>query len=274
MLGMAGRRPFSRDEKVEVKMQDGEFASVVYEGVIKSVWNHRYEVKMTILTDGSTGGPLHVHVDFAYLQPVPPRVLVEFKQYDFVEVWYRRGWWPAVISRKTPFNQFHVVLVDGTRLFVDESELRIHQRREVLEGEWFLSFCGECSDEVEVKLTHADFAGGYYEGVITKTWKRRCEVQLRCLPDNTTGKMMIVRVKYGILRPIPPTVIVEYKISDYVDAWDRQGWWCGVVNEVIGDDVYDVVLLGGKSVRVCDMSVRITQTFTYGNPPKWQYNKH
>ncbi|KAI3510718.1 hypothetical protein L1887_17851 [Cichorium endivia] len=128
MLGMAGRRPFSRDEKVEVRMQDGEFAGAVYGGVIKSVWNHRYEVKMTTLTDGSTGGPLNVHVDFAYLQPVPPKLLVEFKQYDFVEVWYRRGWWPAAISRKTPFNQFHVVLVDGTRLFVDESELRIHQR--------------------------------------------------------------------------------------------------------------------------------------------------
>ncbi|KAI3503836.1 hypothetical protein L1887_32290 [Cichorium endivia] len=128
MIGMAGRRPFSRDEKVEVRMQDGEFAGAVYGGVIKSVWNHRCEVKMTTLTDGSTGGPLNVHVDFAYLQPVPPKVLVEFKQYDFMEVWYRRGWWPAAISRKTPFNQFHVVLVDGTRLFVDESELRIHQR--------------------------------------------------------------------------------------------------------------------------------------------------
>ncbi|KAI3503856.1 hypothetical protein L1887_32311 [Cichorium endivia] len=126
---MAARRPFNLDEKVEVRMQDGEFAGAVYGGVIKSVWNHRYEVKMTTLTDGASGGPLNVHVEFSYLQPVPPKVLVEFKQFDFVEVWYRRGWWPAAIVRKTPFNQFHVILVDGTRLFVDESELRIHQRR-------------------------------------------------------------------------------------------------------------------------------------------------
>ncbi|KAI3691361.1 hypothetical protein L2E82_49708 [Cichorium intybus] len=135
-------------------------------------------------------------------------------------------------------------------------------------------FFFNCFDEVKVKLTQGDFARGYYEGVITKTWKRRCEVQLRCLPDNTTGKMMIVRVKYGVLRPIPPTVIVEYKVGDYVDAWDRQGWWSGVVDDVLDDDVYDVVLLDGKVVRVCDLSVRITQNFTYGNPPKWQYNKH
>ncbi|KAI3503837.1 hypothetical protein L1887_32291 [Cichorium endivia] len=135
-------------------------------------------------------------------------------------------------------------------------------------------FFFNCFDEVEVKLTQGDFAGGYYEGVITKTWKRRCEVQLRCLLDNTTGKMMIVKVKYGVLRPIPPTVIVEYKVGDYVDAWDRQGWWSGVVDNMISDYVYDVVLLDGKSVRVCDLSVRITQTFTYGSPPKWQYNKH
>ncbi|KAI3780802.1 hypothetical protein L2E82_10793 [Cichorium intybus] len=107
-----------------------------------------------------------------------------------------------------------------------------------------------------------------------KTWKRHCEVQLRCLLDNTTGKMIIVKVRYGVLRPIPPTVIVEYKVGDYVDAWDRQGWWSGVVDSVIGDDVYDVVLLDGKIVRVCDLSVRITQNFTYGSPPKWQYNKY
>ncbi|KAI3505870.1 hypothetical protein L1887_28182 [Cichorium endivia] len=111
-------------------------------------------------------------------------------------------------------------------------------------------FFFKCFDEVEVKLATGDFAGGFYEGVITKTWKRRCEVQLRCLPDNTTGKMMIVRVKYGLLRPIPLTVVVEYKVGDYVDAWDRQGWWVGVVDNVIGDDVYDVVLLDGKMVRV------------------------
>ncbi|KAI3503857.1 hypothetical protein L1887_32312 [Cichorium endivia] len=133
----------------------------------------------------------------------------------------------------------------------------------------------KCLDEVEVKLTQGDFAGGFYEGVITKTWKRRCEVRLRCLPDNTTGEMMIVKVKYGCPRPIPPMVLVDYKVGDYVDAWDRQGWWSGVLDDVIGDDVYDLSLLAdGKPVRVCDLSVRITHTFTYGNPPKWQYNKH
>lgn len=125
---MAARRPFNRDEKVEVKMQEGEFAGGVYGGVIEGVWSHMYEVKMTTLTDGMTGGPLTVHVGFPFLQPVPPKVMVEYKQFDLVEVWYRRGWWPAAIARSTAFNQFHVMLVDGTRLFVDESELRIHQK--------------------------------------------------------------------------------------------------------------------------------------------------
>lgn len=125
---MAARRPFNRDEKVEVKMQEGEFAGGVYGGVIEGVWSHMYEVKMTTLTDGMTGGPLTVHVGFPFLQPVPPKVMVEYKQFDLVEVWYRRGWWPAAIARSTSFNQFHVMLVDGTRLFVDESELRIHQK--------------------------------------------------------------------------------------------------------------------------------------------------
>ncbi|KAI3510745.1 hypothetical protein L1887_17879 [Cichorium endivia] len=161
-MTMAARRPFNRDEKVEVKMQDGEFAGAVY---------------------------------------------------------------------------------GGMRLFVDESELRIHQRTSILTmARYFFN----CQDEVEVKLTKVDFAGGFYEGEIIKTWKRRCEVRLRCLPDNTTGQMMV----------------------------DRQGWWSGVLEEVIGDDVYDVSLLkDGTPLRVCDLSLRITQAFSYVNPPKWQYNK-
>ncbi|KAI3494529.1 hypothetical protein L1887_40725 [Cichorium endivia] len=132
-----------------------------------------------------------------------------------------------------------------------------------------------CHDEVEVKLTKGDFACGFYEREIIKTWKRRCEVRLRCLPDNTTGEMMVVRVKYGVLRPIPPTVLVEYKVGDFVDVWDHQGWWSGVLEEVIGDDMYDVSLLkDGTPLRVFDLSLRITQAFSHGDPPKWQqYNK-
>lgn len=59
------RRPFNRDDKVEVKMQEGEFAGGVYGGVITGVWNHRYEVRLTTLTDGGTGGPMKVHVGFS-----------------------------------------------------------------------------------------------------------------------------------------------------------------------------------------------------------------
>ncbi|KAI3700356.1 hypothetical protein L2E82_44982 [Cichorium intybus] len=119
-------RPFNRWDKVEVKLSEGEFAGGIYGGVIIRVWSQRYVVRLTTLTDGETGRPLVVHVGFATLQPVPPKVLVEFKQFDLVEVWYRRGWWPTAIARMTAHNQFHVILADGTRLFKDESELRIH----------------------------------------------------------------------------------------------------------------------------------------------------
>ncbi|KAI3700058.1 hypothetical protein L2E82_44673 [Cichorium intybus] len=78
---------------------------------------------MTTLNDGENGGPLTVHTSYPYLQPVPPKILVEYKQFDLVEVWHRRGWWPAVITRTTPHSQYHVGLADGTRLFMDESEV-------------------------------------------------------------------------------------------------------------------------------------------------------
>ncbi|KAI3494741.1 hypothetical protein L1887_40446 [Cichorium endivia] len=75
------QRPYNRGDKVEVKMREGEYAGGTYGGVIMAVWNHWYE-------------------------PVPPRILVEYKQFDLVEVWHKRGWWPAVIISTTPQNQF------------------------------------------------------------------------------------------------------------------------------------------------------------------------
>ncbi|KAI3780093.1 hypothetical protein L2E82_09980 [Cichorium intybus] len=121
------QRLYNRYDKVEVKMQEGEFAGGTYGGVVTEVWNHRYEVRLTTLTDGETGGPLTVHVGYPYFQPVPPKILVEYKQFDVVDVWYRKGWWPAAISRTTAHDQYHVLLADGTQLFVDESELCIQQ---------------------------------------------------------------------------------------------------------------------------------------------------
>ncbi|KAI3779272.1 hypothetical protein L2E82_08917 [Cichorium intybus] len=121
------RRPYNRFDKVEVRMQEGDYSGGIYGGVVTRVWNHQYEVRMTTLNGGDGGGPLTVHTSYPFLQPVPPRIMVEYKQFDLVEVWHRRGCWPAVITRATPHNQFHKGLADGTRLFVDESELRIYQ---------------------------------------------------------------------------------------------------------------------------------------------------
>ncbi|KAI3790990.1 hypothetical protein L2E82_04483 [Cichorium intybus] len=121
------QRPYNRGDKVEVKMREGEYAGGTYGGVVMAVWNHWYEVKMTTLKDSDGDGPLTIHTSYPYLQPVPPKILVEYKQFDLVEVWHKRGWWPAVIIRTTPHDQFLVGLADESRLFVDECEVRIHQ---------------------------------------------------------------------------------------------------------------------------------------------------
>ncbi|KAI3510083.1 hypothetical protein L1887_25610 [Cichorium endivia] len=55
---------FNRWNKVEIKLHEGEFVGGIYSGMIVGVWNHRYEVRLTTLTDGETGGPMVVHVRF------------------------------------------------------------------------------------------------------------------------------------------------------------------------------------------------------------------
>lgn len=130
-------------------------------------------------------------------------------------------------------------------------------------------------DMVEVMFKTGDFAGGFYGGVITTTWPRRCEVHLDSLLDPSTGKPMIVIVKYGLLRPVPPTLMVDLKEFDLVDVWYHYGWWKVVTGgRIEGTDLYHVTLLeDGTSMRVYDCDLRITQRFAHGNPPKWKYNK-
>ncbi|KAI3740700.1 hypothetical protein L2E82_31171 [Cichorium intybus] len=120
--------PFKRWDKVEVKMlEEGEFQGGTYGGIIEGIWLHRYEIMLTTLNDSVTVRPMKVSCGWGVLQPVPPRVLVDFKPFDMVEVWYKRGWWPVTVLRVTNQKQYVVKISEELQLFVDENELRIHQ---------------------------------------------------------------------------------------------------------------------------------------------------
>ncbi|KAI3690611.1 hypothetical protein L2E82_48740 [Cichorium intybus] len=98
-------------------------------------------------------------------------------------------------------------------------------------------------------------------------------VKLDSLSNPATGEPMDVTVKFGALRPVPPTVLVEYKEFDNVDVWNHHGWWKGMTGGMNANDLYFVMLEDGTPLRVYDFSLRINQTFFHGDPSQWQYNK-
>ncbi|KAI3767015.1 hypothetical protein L2E82_17096 [Cichorium intybus] len=120
--------PFKCWDKVEVKMLDeGEFQGGTYGGVIMGIWLHRYEIKLTTLTDSATGRPMRVSCGWGALQPVPPRVLVEYKPFDMVEVWYKRGWWPVTVLKVTDQKQCIVKISEEVQLFVESLVIAVLQ---------------------------------------------------------------------------------------------------------------------------------------------------
>lgn len=98
-------------------------------------------------------------------------------------------------------------------------------------------------DRVEVASKQDGFVGSYYEGVVIKEFAdREYEVMYKNLVKNEFSKVPLSEdVREEDLRPVPPEVpALRFGLGDMVDAFDRDGWWAGVVVSEESPGVYEV----------------------------------
>lgn len=99
-------------------------------------------------------------------------------------------------------------------------------------------------DEIEINSEDEGFRGSWYVGKVIKKLKRgKVMVEYKTIMEDEVGRRRLREVLDVIqLRPPPPrdTHPVEFKLSDDVDAYHHDGWWEGVITEVLKDGRYSV----------------------------------
>lgn len=96
-------------------------------------------------------------------------------------------------------------------------------------------------DEVEVCLEEEGFAGSYFEATVVRILPKHRGYTVSYLTLlNDRGSSLRETVEARLLRPRPPAASSysssssppSFRLHDYVDAFNDDGWWSGVVVEL------------------------------------------
>jgi hypothetical protein len=91
---------------------------------------------------------------------------------------------------------------------------------------------------VEVTSNDEGFCGAWFQGTILKSVGHKFLVEYDTLKadDETTPLTEVIAEEH--IRPPPPDIPVTngFKLLDEVDAFTNDGWWVGMISEVISDE--------------------------------------
>ncbi|CAI9103583.1 OLC1v1002096C1 [Oldenlandia corymbosa var. corymbosa] len=98
-------------------------------------------------------------------------------------------------------------------------------------------------DEIEISSNEEGFRGSWYSGtLIKKVKKQKVLVEYKTILANELGqKKLREELDVVLVRPPPPREShCRFKLSDEVDAYIQDGWWEGVITEVLEDGRFAV----------------------------------
>lgn len=107
---------------------------------------------------------------------------------------------------------------------------------------------------VEISSDDEGFRGAWYSGTVirpapSRSKDKRVLVEYETLTADEAGKKRLRETLDWVqLRPPPPpeTRRRGFKFSEEVDAYHNDGWWEGVVTEVLEDGRYSVFFRGTR----------------------------
>ncbi|XP_073314284.1 protein AGENET DOMAIN (AGD)-CONTAINING P1-like isoform X1 [Primulina huaijiensis] len=135
--------------------------------------------------------------------------------------------------------------------------------------------------EIEISSDDVGFRGSWYAGTVVrppqndKSKKVLVEYKTLMKSESTSQRL---REEVGLvqLRPAPPPEKrLKFKFSEEVDAWYNDGWWEGIVTELLGDDKYAVFFRSTKEqLHFRARELRLHREWVYGKwvPPLGQAN--
>lgn len=129
--------------------------------------------------------------------------------------------------------------------------------------------------DIEISSDEEGFRGSWYTGTVigppgnVKKSSAKVLVEYNTLTEDEAGKRPLrEELKLVQLRPPPPRENrLSFKFSEEVDAYYNDGWWEGIITEVVGEDKYLVFFRGTREQIAFKASeLRLHREWVYG---KW-----
>ncbi|XP_074321079.1 protein AGENET DOMAIN (AGD)-CONTAINING P1-like [Silene latifolia] len=281
-----------KNTKVEIKVDEEGFHGVIFSAKIitpptKTTKKVLVEYETLLAEDGIK--PLREKVDLSQITPTQPKESnnnVVFLLDDIVDAYYNDGWWEGVITQVLGDCKYIVYFKPTNEQFeFNGSDLRLH--REWDAGNWIPSFDEEtqptegmmyCKEEnvfskgsrVEVSSDEEGFEGAWFvASVIEVLGKGKFLVEYKDLTTEDNTQYVREEVDALHIRPCPPNTetVDTFKQYDEVDALYNDGWWVGIISEVLGPSKYKVYFKNtNEEMEFMPEELRKHQDWTNG---KW-----
>lgn len=124
--------------------------------------------------------------------------------------------------------------------------------------------------EVEVSLEDEGFRGSWYTATVLRTVSKKNNKMfvefhtLMCDDDDT--KPLRQFVNFILARPIPPRESARsFGLSEEVDAFHCDGWWEGIVTEVVDDSTYSLFFRSSREqIQFPQSQLRLHREWFHG----------
>ncbi|KAK1692624.1 hypothetical protein QYE76_009321 [Lolium multiflorum] len=237
------RTPYTEGTQVEVaKFEDDSVVAWFPAVVAKTIWKNSLLVEYTF--GKGDGSQLRKEiVNMKDIRPCPPHAsAISFCIDDDVEGFQGDGWWPGRITEIRPKLMYTCKIANSGK------EVQLHQKALRLRCDWTDGQWKQAAEDlpqtkfregsrVEVSSNDEGFCGAWFQGTIVKSVGHKFLVEYDTLKadDETTPLTEVIGAEH--IRPPPPVIPVTsgFKLLDEVDAFTNDGWWVGMISEVISD---------------------------------------
>lgn len=126
---------------------------------------------------------------------------------------------------------------------------------------------------VEISSEEEGFSGSWYEGTVIREMKKdKLLVEYKDLLDDDGKQKLREELNAVQLRPIPPRESLDrsFNVNEDVDCFHNDGWWEGVITEVLEDGSYSVYFRSSREqMKYQRRDIRLHREWLHGdwNPP-------
>lgn len=266
---------FKTGAEVEISSNDEGFRGAWYSGTVirplksKSKSKRKIFVQYkTLMADEAQTEPLREELDVVQLRPPAPRERCRsFMFSEEVDAYHNDGWWEGVITEVHLEDNKFSVFFRSTREQMEfgPSELRLH--REWVNGKWVPPIeeeteststvkepCKEMVEEkfgigtlVEVSSDEDGFQGAWFGATIVEQLSNEeYLIEYQSLRNDDDTELLKEKVDSMHIRPYPPETVGvgPFSLLEKVDALYNDGWWVGVISEVLKGQKYIIYFRG------------------------------